>query len=120
MASKKGAGTSRNGRDSNPKMLGCKVFHGQLIRSGGIIVRQRGTRFHPGSHVGLGKDFTIYAKADGVVQYEGPEGRRRVSVLPASVVLSAPSFARVRLTMAAAAGPIAGAAPTPTAATSAK
>lgn len=82
MASKKGAGTSKNGRDSNPKYLGFKVFSGQTVRAGTIIVRQRGTKIHPGFHVGMGRDFTIYAKADGVVRFEGGEKKRKISVIP--------------------------------------
>ena len=69
MAQKKAGGSSRNGRDSNPKMLGVKVFGGESILAGGIIVRQRGTQFHPGKNVGVGKDHTLYAKADGFVQF---------------------------------------------------
>ena len=74
MAHKKGLGSSRNGRDSNPKMLGVKVFDGQSITAGTIIVRQRGTRFHPGDGVGIGRDHTIFAKTAGVVDFR--EGRR--------------------------------------------
>jgi large subunit ribosomal protein L27 len=74
MAHKKGLGSSRNGRDSNAKRLGVKVFAGQAVTGGEIIVRQRGTRFHPGPGVGIGRDHTIYAKAAGVVQFH--EGRR--------------------------------------------
>lgn len=69
MAHKKGQSSSRNGRDSNPKFLGVKVYGGQDILSGGIIVRQRGTKFHPGKNVGCGRDFTLFAKADGVVTF---------------------------------------------------
>ncbi len=79
MAHKKGQSSSRNGRDSNPKMLGVKVFGGQKIRSGGIIVRQRGTKFHPGRNVGMGKDFTLFALKDGVVEFA--KHRREVSVV---------------------------------------
>ena len=76
MAHKKGLGSSRNGRDSNPKMLGVKVFDGQKVGGGEIIVRQRGTRFHPGNGVGIGRDDTIYARAAGVVEFkEGRKGR---------------------------------------------
>lgn len=75
MAHKKGGGSSRNGRDSKSKRLGVKLFGGQDVRAGGIIVRQRGTKFKPGSNVGLGKDFTIYALADGKVMFDR-EGRR--------------------------------------------
>ena len=69
MAHKKGQSSTRNGRDSNPKYLGVKVFGGQKIRAGGIIVRQRGTKFHPGRNVGCGRDFTLFALADGIVEY---------------------------------------------------
>jgi len=74
MAHKKGLGSSRNGRDSNAKRLGVKVFSGQVVTGGEIIVRQRGTKFHPGVGVGIGKDDTIFAKAAGIVQCN--EGRR--------------------------------------------
>jgi large subunit ribosomal protein L27 len=74
MAHKKGLGSSRNGRDSKPKFLGVKVFAGQTVTGGEIIVRQRGTVFHPGAGVGIGKDHTIFAKGPGVVQFN--EGRR--------------------------------------------
>jgi large subunit ribosomal protein L27 len=76
MAHKKGLGSSRNGRDSNAKRLGVKVFAGQKVTGGEIIVRQRGTRFHPGNGVGIGRDDTIYARAEGVVEFkEGRKGR---------------------------------------------
>ena len=76
MAHKKGLGSSRNGRDSNSKRLGVKVFAGQTVTGGEIIVRQRGTKFHPGAGVGIGKDDTIFAKSPGVVQFtEGRRGR---------------------------------------------
>ena len=76
MAHKKGLGSSRNGRDSNAKRLGVKVFAGQTVTGGEIIVRQRGTRFHPGDGVGIGRDDTIYARAEGVVEFkEGRKGR---------------------------------------------
>jgi len=71
MAHKKGQGSSRNGRDSNSQRLGVKVYGGQTIRAGGIIVRQRGTRFHPGRNVGIGRDDTLFALADGVVTFAG-------------------------------------------------
>jgi large subunit ribosomal protein L27 len=70
MAHKKGVGSSRNGRDSNAQRLGVKKFGGEAIRAGGIIVRQRGTQFHPGTNVGLGKDHTIFALIDGEVKFE--------------------------------------------------
>ena len=69
MSSKKGVGSSRNGRDSNPKYLGVKMFGGQVIKAGNIIVRQRGTKFRPGENVGIGRDFTLFAKADGVLEF---------------------------------------------------
>ena len=75
MAHKKGQGSSRNGRDSQSQRLGIKVYGGQSIRTGGIIVRQRGTRYHPGRNVGRGKDDTLFALADGVVMFDR-EGRR--------------------------------------------
>ena len=82
MAQKKGGGSTRNGRDSQPKMLGVKVFGGQVISAGGIIVRQRGTQFHAGSNVGIGKDHTLFALADGTVEFsvKGSLNRRTVSV----------------------------------------
>ena len=79
MAHKKGQGSSKNGRDSNSQRLGIKVYGGQTIRAGGIIVRQRGTRFHPGRNVGLGRDHTLFALADGIVEYA--TGGRRVNVI---------------------------------------
>jgi len=69
MAQKKGGGSTRNGRDSKPKMLGVKAFGGELITAGSIIVRQRGTKFHPGDNVGVGKDHTLYALVDGHVSF---------------------------------------------------
>ncbi|MEO8690002.1 MAG: 50S ribosomal protein L27 [Solirubrobacteraceae bacterium] len=76
MAHKKGLGSSRNGRDSKPKFLGVKVFAGQTVTGGEIIVRQRGTVFHPGAGVGIGRDHTIFAKSPGIVQFtEGRRGR---------------------------------------------
>ncbi len=85
MAHKKAGGSSRNGRDSESKRLGVKRFGGQVVIAGNILVRQRGTRFHPGANVGLGKDHTLFAKADGTVTFEtkGPQGRKFVSVVPA-------------------------------------
>lgn len=71
MAHKKGQGSTRNGRDSNPKYLGVKRFGGQTVSAGGIIVRQRGTQFYPGFNVGMGRDHTLFAKCDGVVQFNG-------------------------------------------------
>ena len=78
MAHKKGVGSSRNGRDSQSKRLGVKLFDGQPVRAGGIIVRQRGTRFHPGRNVGVGRDFTLYALTDGFVKFAPhAKGRRK-------------------------------------------
>jgi len=81
MAHKKGVGSSRNGRDSNPQMLGVKRFGGQFVTGGSILVRQRGTRFRPGNNVGLGSDDTLFAKVDGVVKFERRGGSRYISVL---------------------------------------
>jgi large subunit ribosomal protein L27 len=81
MAHKKGVGSSRNGRDSQPKMRGVKRFGGQWVSAGSILVRQCGTRFRPGQNVGLGSDFTLFAKAEGYVRFEERSGRRFVSVL---------------------------------------
>ena len=83
MAHKKGGGSSRNGRDSNSKRLGVKKFGGEVVRSGNIIVRQRGTKIKAGLNVGVGRDYTIFATIDGVVLYETiRDGRKRVSVVP--------------------------------------
>lgn len=83
MAHKKGQGSSRNGRDSNAQRRGVKVYGGQKIRAGSIIVRQLGTKIHPGKNVGLGKDYTIYALIDGVVKFERlDKTRKKVSVYP--------------------------------------
>jgi large subunit ribosomal protein L27 len=79
MAHKKGQGSSRNGRDSNPQYLGVKRFGGQQVRAGAILVRQHGTRFKPGRNVGCGSDYTLFAKADGVVEFASG---RRVNVIP--------------------------------------
>ena len=83
MAHKKGVGSSRNGRDSNPKMLGVKIYGGQAIDAGNLIVRQRGTEFHPGPGVGLGRDHTLFALVDGKVEFsvKGAKKRRTVSVV---------------------------------------
>lgn len=85
MAHKKAGGSSRNGRDSVAKRLGVKMFAGQTVKAGNIIVRQRGSTFHPGTNVGMGRDFTLFAKADGVVafQVKGPQKRKWVSVVSA-------------------------------------
>ena len=85
MAQKKGGGSTRNGRDSQPKMLGVKVFGGQAIPAGSIIVRQRGTKFHAGANVGIGKDHTLFALATGKVKFgsHGPDSKSTVSIEPA-------------------------------------
>ncbi len=86
MAHKKGGGSSRNGRDSNSQRLGVKKFGGELVRSGYILVRQRGSKIKPGKNVKIGKDDTLFAVMDGVVKYETlPTGRKRVSIEPAEV-----------------------------------
>ncbi|MBC7258805.1 MAG: 50S ribosomal protein L27 [Chloroflexi bacterium] len=83
MAHKKGGGSSRNGRDSQAKRLGVKRFDGQLVSSGTILVRQRGTKIHPGQNVGMGGDYTLFATIDGYVRFEDIRGnRKRVSVYP--------------------------------------
>ncbi|MEA2024564.1 MAG: 50S ribosomal protein L27 [Actinomycetota bacterium] len=82
MSKTKASGSSKNGRDSAAQRLGPKVFDGQVVNSGAIIVRQRGTRIHPGNNVGRGGDDTLYAKTAGTVQYGTKRGRRQVSVLP--------------------------------------
>jgi large subunit ribosomal protein L27 len=87
MAHKKAGGSTRNGRDSNPKYLGVKMSGGQACNAGNIIIRQRGTKFRPGTGVGLGRDHTIFAIIDGVVEFKtkGVDKRKHVSVVPASV-----------------------------------
>jgi large subunit ribosomal protein L27 len=83
MAHKKGASSSRNGRDSNPKYLGVKRYGGQVVKAGEILIRQRGTKFHPGLNVGRGNDDTLFALSAGTVQFGQYRGRKAVSVLPA-------------------------------------
>ncbi len=82
MAHKKGQGSSRNGRDSNSKRLGVKRYAGEIVKAGSIIVRQRGTKFHPGINVGIGNDHTIFALVEGQVKFEGPTAKRRISIYP--------------------------------------
>ena len=84
MAHKKAGGSSRNGRDSESKRLGVKRYGGQFVRAGNIIVRQRGTQFHPGDNVGCGKDYTLFSLTDGVVEFvvKGPKQRRFVNIRP--------------------------------------
>ncbi|WP_092402063.1 MULTISPECIES: 50S ribosomal protein L27 [Candidatus Ichthyocystis] len=88
MAHKKAGGSSRNGRDSESKRLGIKVFGGQFVKAGGIVVRQRGTSFHPGKNVGLGRDYTLFALTPGHVKFTvgGRLKRRVVSIIPATCV----------------------------------
>ena len=85
MAQKKGGGSTRNGRDSKPKMLGVKVYGGQAVTAGSIIVRQRGTKFHAGTNVGMGRDHTLFAKVDGTVAFDvkGSSNKHTVFVSPA-------------------------------------
>ena len=84
MAQKKGGGSTRNGRDSQPKMLGVKVFGGQTVSAGAIIVRQRGTKFHAGDNVGMGRDHTLFALVDGKVSFsiKGSQNRHTVNITP--------------------------------------
>lgn len=83
MAHKKGQGSTRNGRDSNAQRRGVKKFGGEAVRSGNIIVRQLGTKFHPGDNVGMGKDYTLFAKTDGVVEFQRfGRTRKKVAVVP--------------------------------------
>lgn len=85
MAHKKGASSSRNGRDSNAKRLGVKRFGGQAVSAGEILIRQRGTRFHPGVHVGRGGDDTLFALEAGTVQFGTKRGRKTINIVPAEV-----------------------------------
>lgn len=89
MAHKKGVGSSRNGRDSNPQRRGVKEYGGEVVRAGNILVRQCGTKLHPGKNVGMGRDYTLFALIDGVVTFEGNGDRRRVSVYAVAVAVSA-------------------------------
>ena len=82
MAHKKAGGSSRNGRDSKGQRRGVKRFGDQIVRAGNILVRQLGTKFHPGRNVGMGRDYTLFAKADGVVKFEIVQNRKRASVYP--------------------------------------
>jgi len=90
MAHKKGVGSSRNGRDSNAQRRGVKRFDGELVRPGNILVRQCGTRFHPGKNVGMGRDYTIFAVIDGTVKFEPySRGRKKISVYPVAATAAA-------------------------------
>jgi large subunit ribosomal protein L27 len=92
MAHKKGVGSSRNGRDSNPKYRGVKKFGGERVRAGNILVRQCGTKFHPGRNVGLGSDYTIYSLIDGIVRFEHKSKTRyKVSVYPEPAAEATPA-----------------------------
>jgi len=94
MAHKKGGGSTSNGRDSNSKRLGVKKFGGEYVIPGNIIVRQRGTKFHPGENVGMGKDYTIFSVIEGVVTFErmrGRNGQKRISVYPVAEAVEAPA-----------------------------
>ncbi|KAG9141949.1 hypothetical protein Leryth_009309 [Lithospermum erythrorhizon] len=97
-AHKKGAGSTKNGRDSKGQRLGVKIFGDQAAKAGSIIVRQRGTKFHPGKNVGLGKDHTIFSLIDGMVKFElfGPEKKKKVSVYPREVQPENPNSYRAR------------------------
>lgn len=89
MAHKKGVGSSKNGRDSESKRLGVKRFGSQFVRAGNILVRQRGTKFHPGNNVGIGRDHTLFALIDGIVRFERKDKKRtKVSVYPLEPVVS--------------------------------
>jgi len=90
MAHKKGQGSTRNGRDSNPKMRGVKRFAGQVVSAGSILVRQVGTKFHAGNNVGIGRDWTLFAKCDGVVKFERyGKSKTRVAITPAPLAAAA-------------------------------
>jgi large subunit ribosomal protein L27 len=90
MAHKKGTGSTRNGRDSNAQRLGVKRYGGQVVRAGNILVRQRGTKFHPGNNVGIGSDDTLFALVDGIVTFERKgKTRKKISVYPAAATVEA-------------------------------
>ena len=81
MAHKKGAGSTKNGRDSNAQRLGVKKFGGELARAGNILIRQRGMKFKPGTNVGCGKDFTLFALIDGTIKFDSKDGKKRINIL---------------------------------------
>ncbi len=90
MAHKKGQGSTRNGRDSNPKMRGVKRFAGEAVKAGSILVRQVGTKFHAGDNVGIGRDWTLFAKIDGTVKFERHgKSKMRVAIVPGAVAAAA-------------------------------
>jgi large subunit ribosomal protein L27 len=93
MAHKKGVGSSRNGRDSNSQRLGVKRFDGQLVHSGTILVRQRGTTYHPGENVGKGKDDTLFAMAEGKVRFGMRRNRKTISIIPIEAAVETPAEA---------------------------
>ncbi|MDQ3548073.1 MAG: 50S ribosomal protein L27 [Chloroflexota bacterium] len=98
MAHKKGVGSSRNGRDSQSKRLGVKLYDGNAVRGGGIIVRQKGTKFYPGHNVGMGRDFTLFSLVDGLVKFERiRRDRRQVSVYPLDSVSTEVAVAPVEV-----------------------
>src|SRR3954470_12727546 len=98
MAHKKGVGSSRNGRDSKSKRLGVKLYDGNAVRAGGIIVRQRGTKFHPGNNVGMGRDYTLFSLVDGLVKFENvSRERKRVSVYPFQPAVTTAELATVAI-----------------------
>ena len=84
MAHKKGQSSSRNGRDSNPQYLGVKAYGGEKVTAGSIIIRQRGTKIHPGKNVGCGKDYTLFALCDGIVEFQ-KSSKKKVNIIPATV-----------------------------------
>ncbi len=88
MAHKKGQGSTRNGRDSNPKYRGVKHYEGETVRAGNILIRQVGSNFHPGNNVGKGRDHTLFAKVDGIVKFESKKNRRYMSVYPVQTAAS--------------------------------
>ncbi len=85
MAHKKGVGSSRNGRDSNPQRRGVKKYGGEIVKAGNVLVRQCGTKLHPGKNVDCGRDYTLFALIAGYVKFEGPKARRKVSVYPVPI-----------------------------------
>jgi large subunit ribosomal protein L27 len=91
MAHKKGQGSSRNGRDSHGQRLGVKKFGNNRVLAGNILVRQRGTKFHPGRNVGVGRDWTLFALIDGVVEFDRHKGRKRIHVMPALATPAEPA-----------------------------
>jgi len=90
MARKRGGSGAKNGRDSNPKYLGVKASGGSFVKAGSIIARQRGTKIHPGTNVGCGRDYTLFAKAAGTVTFHNRRGRKLVSVVPVDTITAAP------------------------------